>query len=161
MKKQGMILKGKVNAINRFNKDPHKLKFFENFQEIIIQRLNLNYINKYNKKNVNRIIRSITGKPKGYINTDIKKGFLLTCNVEPEIYIQIQETAKKVTGDFLPMDELIYHLLTYFCYIYKDKNPKNILPYKHRYKGKSLSKLIKFQNRFTNYYKNSVSNFME
>ena len=161
MAKKTKPLNGRVSLINRFNKDPKYSDFPSKFQNIMIQRLNLNYIDKYHKKNIDKIVRSVTNNPSNTINTKIANGFLLTCNVEPELYINIQETAKKITGDFLPIDELIYLLLSYFCFTYNKDLPEKELPYKHVLKGKSRSKLFRFQKRFEKFYGNIVRDFTE
>ena len=159
MKHKIKPLKGKVSIINKFNKDPRKSNFLNEFQEIMLQRLNLNHIQKYHKDNIKKIIRTTINKPENYFNTNIKNGFLLTCNVEPELYLKIQDTAKKITGDYLPMDELIHLLLTYFCHVYEKDLPKNQLPYKHTFKNKSFTNLLLFQKRFSKFYKNKVRSF--
>jgi hypothetical protein len=161
MDQKSKPLRGRTSKLDRFNKDPQRSNFIKEFQEIMIQRLNLNYIDKYHKKNIAQIVRSTVNRPLNTINTRIKGGFTLSCNVEPELYIQIQETAKKITGDYVPIDELIHLLLTYFCDTYKGSLPKNQLPYKHVFKGRSFSKLLLFQKQFFPYYSNIVRNFME
>ena len=153
--------RGRLPILDKFNQDPKSSDFIKNFQQIMIQRLNLNHTNRYSKTNVERIVQSIVNRSARTINTQIKDDFLLTCKVEPELYINIQETAKKITGDYIAMDELIYLLLTYFCNVYKSNLPKNELPYKHVNKGRSKNKLLLFQNRFEKYYSNIVHNFME
>lgn len=155
-------LKGKVSRINRFNKDPNVSDFLSNFQEIMIQRLNLNHIGKYHKDNVDRIVRSVLKHSSTTkINTSIKNGFLTTCTIDPEIYIGVQETIHKLTGDYYPMDEIIHLLLTYFINTYQGRLPKQQLPFNHKYPGKKFKTLEAFQKRFKKYYKNTVSNFIE
>lgn len=161
MKKRIKPLKGKVNRIQKFNKDLEHTNFLADYQEIMIQRLNLNYINRYHEENIDRIVRSVTGRPKEAFNTDIKDGLLLTCNIEPEFYINIQNTVKKITGNYMPMNELIYLLLGHFCHVYNKKLVKKSLPFKQIYKGKSKSNLIKFNRKFSKYYKNIVKNFLD
>ena len=159
MKRKNKTLKGKVSIIDKFNKNTEESNFLNEFQEIMLQRLNLNYIDKYHKKNIERIIKTTINQPGNYFNTNIKNGFLLTCNVEPELYLKIQDTAKKITGNYLPMDELIHLLLTYFCHVYEKNPPKKDLPYKHIFKGKSLTNLHLFQKQFSKFYKNKVRSF--
>ena len=162
MNQKNTSLKGNVKVINRFNKDPKTTVFFNEFQEIMIQRLSLNYMDMYHKDNIEKIIRFTLNKPANTINTKIRNGLLLSCNIEPELYIKIQETVKKLTGNYTAMDELIHFLLTYFCYIYsKGYAPKKELPYKQINKGKRFQKLLTFQKRFKKYYPNTVRNFLE
>ena len=125
------------------------------------ERLLLNHMNKFHPDNVKRIVRKIGKRPSKSFNTKITDGFLLSCRIEPELYLKIQDAVKKVTGKYIPMDELIHHLLTYFCYVYGLEEPINILPYQHVHKGKSRHKLNKFERRFGKYYKNSVRSFKD
>ena len=150
----------KTKKIDRFNRS-NKSNFFNNFQNIMTERLNLNYIDKYNEENIEMILKNNGGYAKGRVNTKISNGFLLSCNIEPELYLKIQETIKKLTGNYSPMDELIRNLLTYFCYIYSGPLPKNQLPYKHKYKGKRFSKILTFQKYFREHYTNIVPNVMK
>ena len=152
--------RGRRSILNKFNADPKSSDFIKNFQEIMIQRINLDHTNQFSKRNVERIVQSTINRSAKTINTDTKD-FLLTCKVEPELYITIQETAKKITGDYIAMDELIYLLLTYFCDVYKGRLPKNELPYKHVNKGRSRKHLLLFQKKFEKYYSHIVNNFME
>lgn len=153
--------RGRVNILNKFNQDPKQSDFLSNFQKVMLHRLILNQLGKYNKENVEYVVRSTINRVAATINTKIDGGFLLTCNVEPELYLKIQDTAKKITGNYIPMDELIHLLLTYFCHVYSDTLPKNKLPYKHVNKGSRLKKLIAFQHRFGKYYHNSVRSFQD
>jgi hypothetical protein len=158
MLKNKITLK-RVKEIDRFNRNVENTNFFNNLQEIMFQRLNLNYIDKYSDENVETIIKSVSHKlNKKSINTKITNGFLLSCRIEPEIYLVIQETVKKLTGSYMAMDELIYMLLTYFCFVYNDREPKKILPFEHKYKGRSKKKIQKFEEVFGKYYKNIPKN---
>ena len=124
-----MIQKRKVRSrrisnTERFNKDPKTSDFLNKFQKIMIQRLDLNHINKYHKDNIEQIMKSTINQKYSAINTKIDGGFTLSCNVEPELYIEIQDVAKKITGDYMSMDELIHLLLTYFVHTYRNYLPK-------------------------------------
>jgi len=155
------LKRGRTTTLERFNQSPEISNFLKEFQEVMSYRLILNQINKYHPDNIDLIVRAILNRPPKTINTKIAGGFLLTCRIEPEMYLLIQETCKKITGNLLPMDELIHLLLSYFIYIYSGKLPKNELPYNHVYKGRRLNQLIKFQNQFNKYYSNTVRSFME
>jgi hypothetical protein len=153
--------RGRKPKLDKFNKDPKTSEFIANYNRFLLHRLNLNHSDKYNPENIDLIIRSILNLPSNAINSKIAGGFLLSCNIEPELYLKIQETAKRITGDYIAMDDLIHTLLTYFCHVYQDRLPKNELPYKHVFKGRRFKNLIAFQHRFGKYYHNKVRRFME
>jgi hypothetical protein len=137
-----METRGRLKNIERFNKDPKISNFLSNFQEKLMMRMILNYGSKTPK-------------------TRLKDEFLLTCRVDQELYIKIQEISNRITGDYIAIEDLIMHLLTYFCYIYNDNTPKRILPYEHKYPGRSTKKLRKFQRKFSGFYSNTVKSFRE
>jgi hypothetical protein len=137
-----METRGRLKKEKRFNQDPKISNFLRNFQQKLIMGMILNYDSKTPK-------------------VRLKDELLLTCRVDQELYVKIQETAKKITGDYIAMEDLIMHLLTYFCYIYNDDAPKCILPYEHKYPGKRKRKLWLFQRRFERFYSNRVRNFKE
>jgi len=149
---------GKVKTIDRFNRDPKEEKFISDFQEIMIQRLDLNRTGHYHPDNIKWIQMNACETAHPNLNTKIADGFLLSCVVDPEIYIRIQETAKKVTGDYMAMDDLIHLLLTYFISTYQGPVPKNQLPY-NRVKKVRGKKLLQFKKRFKPYFKNTVRTF--
>lgn len=153
--------RGRKPTLDKFNVDPKTSEFVANFQEFMIHRLSLNHTDQYHPENIDLLIRSITKLSPKNFNAKIAGGFLLSCNIEPELYVKIQDTAKRITGDYIAMDELIHTLLTYFVHVYRDKLPKNELPYKHEFKGRRLKKLIAFQHRFKKYYPNKVRRFMD
>lgn len=148
------IRKNKPKRLNRFNLDPKNDQFINNFQEILRERLILSYIKKYNLINVNRItIRHAKTNSKN-MDTKVKDGLLLSCRVQPEIYLRVQDILKKVIGQHLPMDEFLEFLLMYFVYIYgRDvRHPKIIPPFRSVNPGASYKNLKKFQNTFGKYY---------
>jgi hypothetical protein len=161
MKPKTHPVKGKASPLYKFNKSPQDSKFLSEFQEVMIERLHLNHIGHYHKDNVKDIIWSILQRPTSTMNTKITGGFTLTCNVEPELYIQLQDTAKRITGEYIPMDELIHMLLTYFVYVYANGLPKKILPYKQVHKGRRRKRLLEFQKQFKQFYGNTVRSFNE
>jgi len=142
--------------INRFNEDPNKLPFIKDFQNIMINKLSQILTNK----EIKTLIKAQCNRPISSINTDPKNLLLLTVDVEPEIYILAQETAKKVTGDYLPMEQLLHLLLTCFIETYRQE-PFKTIPFKHIRKGARFNTLRKFQSRFSQYYSNHVESFKE
>lgn len=148
----------KVKVIDRFNQEG--TPFLNNFQEVMIERLNLNYSGLATPYRCKKLIRNILNIPEKCINTKTKNGFLLSCNVEPEIYLLAQETCKKIKKSVMPMDELLHLLLVCFILTYRER-PKPIMPFKHVYKGKRLANLQRFQKRFSRYYPNSIQSFKQ
>ena len=140
--------------INRFNADPDKYPFIKQFQEIMIGKLT----GDLTKSDIRKLITSKFKRPLSSINTDLENLLLLTTHVEPEIYILAQETAKKVTGNYIAMDELLHLLLTTFIQTYKQE-PFKKLPFSHIRKGARFKALQKFQSRFSSYYPNYVSSW--
>jgi hypothetical protein len=146
----------KVKSIDRFNQTD--TTFLNNFQELMLERLNLNYDKLYTKAKADKLIRNLLKRPPETISTKIRDGFLLSCNIEPEIYLLAQEVCKKINYSVMPMNELIHMLLVCFIMSYqKEINPTS--PFKHRYKGLRFNNLRKFQNTFHRYYHNTVKSF--
>lgn len=149
---------GKKILLNRFNRSTEESSYLEDFQEIMKERLLLSHYRKYNKKDVDRIIWRVTNRNPRMINTDIGDGFLLSCNVEADFYILLQEKLKQLTGKHWPMDEFIMLLLSWFYTTYKDKkiiNKKLPLKQSNNYRKKIYLK-NKFHNKFKKYYKNII-----
>jgi hypothetical protein len=148
---------GRKSKLDRFNRDPEKTNFFDDFQNVMIERLSLNRMGMYHPDNVDQIIKDITGKPPISINASISGGFLLSCSIEPEMYIIIQDIMKKLTGKYTSMDELIHLLLSYFVFTYRDlPKAKNVFPFKRVKPGRALKKLHRFHYLFRKYYSNTV-----
>lgn len=148
----------RVKSIDRFNQS--NTDFLNNFQKVMLERINLNYDGLATKYRINKLIRNILNRPPKCMNIKIKDGFLLSCNVEPEIYIMAQETCKKINNSVMPMDELLHLLLVCFILTYRNET-KSILPFKHSRKGLRFNNLRKFQNTFSKYYDNSVVSLKE
>ena len=148
----------KPKSIDRFNQNP--TPFLNNFQEVMLERMNLNYDGLATKYRCNNVIRRVLNRPNKYMNIKTKDGFLLSCSVEPEIYLLAQETCKKINNSVMPMDELLHMLLVCFILTYR-KNTCPTIPFKHVRKGARLNNLRKFQNTFSKYYPNSVVSFKD
>lgn len=148
----------KVKFIDRFNQGD--TSFLNDFQEVMIERIGLNYDGLYTKRKADKLIRNILKRPPETLNTKIRNGFLLSCKIEPEIYLLAQEVCKKTNGEVMPMDELIPMLLTCFILSYH-KDPKPILPFKHKHKGMRYLNLYRFQKTFSKYYCNTVRSFQD
>lgn len=144
------------NKYRRFNKNLSDQPFLEVFQKIMIERLLLNREGKYHPDNVARIIRNnkVRRNSKN-INTDISGGYILSTEVEADFYILLQETIKKVTGNYMPMNEFIHILLTWFYQYYnKENNEKINLPFRYNPQNKRKKLIGRFNNKFSRFYKN-------
>jgi hypothetical protein len=151
------------NNAGRFNKDLEDSDFLKEFQMVMIERLLLNRRNKYHKKNIKRIIMRLTNRNPKSMNTKIKGGFTLSCNVEADFYILLQELLFDMTGEYKPMDDFIHMLLTWFYQYYKsiedDKiNLKN-KPFVKLGKNIRNANVNKFNKSFGIYFKNHVKTF--
>lgn len=141
-------------SVDRFNKA--HTPFLKDFQEVMLERINLNYDGSYSKAKADKLIRNILNQNPACLSLRIKDGFVLSCKVEPEIYLRIQETCKKINDSVMPMDELIHMLLVCFILTYHNV-PKPVLPFRHTRKGLRFNNLRKFQSRFSKYYHNSTN----
>lgn len=138
-------------TINRFNIDPDKYPFIKQFQEIMIGKLT----GDLTRKEIKTLITHKFKRPLSSIKVDSKDLILLSTEVESEIYLLTQETAKKVTGHYLPMEQLIHLLIVTFIETYRQQPFKKI-PFSHVHKGARFKVLRKFQNRFSPQYPNYI-----
>jgi len=143
--------------IDRFNMPLGTDTFLNDFQKVMIERMLLNYEKKFHPKNVKRIIKNVTDRHPKSINTDISSGLLLSCNIDPTVYIFIQEINKELFGNYMPMDHIIQELLIWYVYYYKNylRGKKNMKPpFVFIKKEKKDANLIEFEKKFKRYYKN-------
>jgi hypothetical protein len=143
-------------TINRFNQDPNKSPFINDFQKIMINKLSKILTNK----EIRCLVNAECSNTLSSINTNTKNLLLLTTEVEPQIYLLAQETAKKITGDYIPIEQLLHILLTCFIKTYQQE-PFKIIPFKHVRKGARFKTLQKFQSRFAQFYDTHVESFNE
>jgi hypothetical protein len=125
-------------------------------------RLNLNHEGRYSKKNVDAIIRKLFNQPKNSMDASIKNGLQFVCDIEPEFYIILQDTVKKITGKRMPMNELTHTLLAWFVKTYRNTNmPERTLPFEQIHPGKRHKKLAMFQRKFRCHYTNRFVSIKE
>lgn len=140
----------KVKTINRFNKKSN-CRFLKDYQKVIQEIAYLQTINKHTKRNINLAVRRATFRPPEGIATNINKGILLSMNLEAEIYYELQEQLKKITGEYKSMDEFLHYMIVHFIYQYKF-NKEYIPPYiVKRKKKENINKKCKiklFYKRF-------------
>lgn len=143
-------------TINRFNQNSDQSPFIKDFQKIMINKLSQILTNKEIKSFVDAECSNTLSS----LNTSTKNLLLLTTEVEPQIYLLAQETAKKLTGDYISMEQLLHLLLTCFIETYRQEPFKKI-PFKHVRKGARFNTLQKFQSRFSQFYNTHVESFNE
>lgn len=91
------------------------------------------------------------------INLKIKGGLLLCCNIEAEEFVLFQETNKRMFGEYVPIDQVLQLLISwYICYYHPNNKNKNLLPLKKRENRTRYDKIKSFENRFKKYYKNII-----
>lgn len=144
----------RTGRIKRYERLNQKNDFLEKYQNIMIHRMNLNHEGRYNRGEVERLIRNETNQPNGSMNTSISGGLKFLCDLEPEFYLMLQETIKKMTGSHVPMNEFVHLLLGYFQHAYGGKHVKKTMPFNRKFPNRRLETLKRFQGRFRRFYKN-------
>jgi hypothetical protein len=153
--------RGKLNKLSKFNTPIEASPFLRNFHSLLLEKLIMIKEGTYSRESMERAIVSITRQKPDDINMDIDP-IQITCDLEPALYWWVQETAKKVTGDLMPMDELVRVLLTYFVRCYGGGYiPKKFQPFIRVNPSQRLHKLDKFKIKFGKYFKNHVPKFPE
>jgi hypothetical protein len=142
--------------INRFNQDPDRFPFTEQFQELMIGKLT----GDLKRKDIRRLYKGKFKRAVDSIKVNHKDLLLLSTEVEPEIYILAQETAKKVTGKYISMEELLHLLLITFIKTY-EKEPFKKIPFTHAHKGARFKALQRFDAKFSRYYGNIVKSWVD
>ena len=154
LQKKNLSQQERYNIINRFNRSP---EFLEDFQTIMIERLLLNREEQYHPDNVKDILqnnkRQRFKRNSKDMNTDITGGLLLSTVVEADFYILLQEKVKELTGRYIPMNELLNLLLTWFYQLYSKNNKyKFVAPLINVKKERKIYK--QFKKQFSPFYKN-------
>lgn len=158
-KRKNISKEEKYNLINRFNKQPDRSMFLEDFQKIMIERLLLNRDGYYHPDNVAQIITTMNNQQyrrnSKDINTDISGGFILSTVVEADFYILLQEKIKELTGKYMVMDEFLHLLLSWFFQYYAGNPKKRIKePLVKRNQNKENKLISAFNKQFSRYYQN-------
>ena len=153
--------RGKLSNRSKFNTPPEASPFLRNFQELLLTKMIMIKEGTYSKMAMDQAIVQLTGQKARDINMSIDP-IQITCDLEPALYLRIQETAKKITGDVVPMDELVRLLLTYFVVCYGGGYVlKKFQPFIRTNPSQRLDRLSKFKIRFGKYFKNHVPVFPE
>lgn len=153
---QGFLIKMRTKTINRFNQDPDRYPFIKQFQELMIGKLT----GDLKRKDIRDLYTGKFKRAVDSIKVNPKDLLLLSTEVEPEVYILAQETAKKVTGNYLPMEQLLHLLLVTFIKTY-EKEPFKITPFIQVRKGARFQALQKFQAKFSKHYGNLVRSWAD
>jgi len=128
----------------RINKNKNQ-EFFKILQEIIIARSS-------GESDLSEITQKF-GKPPTYGSTYSPKDMVtVESEVEAELYVLAQETCHRLTGRYMPMDELIHLLISYFVGVYSGREGKRLLPFESKRRGVRYSRLIRFHKRMSQYY---------
>jgi len=144
----------RTKTINRFNQDPDRFPFIEQFQELMIGKLT----GDLKRRDIRKLYKGKFKRTVDSIRLNHKDLLLLSTEVEPEIYILTQETAKKVTGKYVSVEELLHLLLITFIKTY-EKEPFKLIPFSHARKGARFGPLQQFQAKFSQYYCNTVKSW--
>jgi hypothetical protein len=153
--------RGKLSKRSKFNTPTETSPFLRNFQNLLLVKMIMIKEGTYSKEAMDSAIVQLTGQKARDINMDIDP-IQTTCDLEPAFYFRVQETAKKLTGDVMPMDELMRLLLTYFVVCYEGKTVlKKFQPFIRANPSQRLHKLNRFKILFGKYFKNHVSSFPE
>ena len=154
--KQSVPKKRKNLYINRFNTPLEESKYLDTYQKMLIEKLILNKQKRFCYKNINRIIKNILNR-NADVNLSIKGGLLLSCKIEAEEFVMLQETNKKLFGKYVPIDEVLQLLISWYIYYYHPNNKnKKLLPMMERKNTTRYTKLNKFENKFKKYYHNII-----
>jgi hypothetical protein len=157
MKKQ--IFSKRVPTIERFNVPPENGDFLKVFQAAMKEKIMLMECGEYNPKEFKKIVRNKFKRDVKYFNLKVKP-LLLSCKISPKFYLEVQETAKIVFGDYVAMDELIIFLLDYFVENYGKENYIRGVPlFTRKYSGNNYSRVKRFNSKFSQFYKNHVVSF--
>jgi len=149
--------RGRLKTKSRFNTPIKKSPFLEDFQEILLHRIFLTKKHVFTYKKLEQFIKDVLGKNPASLKFRFDK-IPIYLDLGIEEYWQIQETAKKVTGSVMPMDELIKILLGYFVRCYSGKYVrKNYQPFMVRRPSKRGENLKKFKIKFGVYFKNHLT----
>lgn len=153
--------RGKLSKRSKFNTPIETSPFLKNFQDLLLAKMIMVKEGTYSKEAMDLAIVQLTGQKPRDINMNIDP-IQITCDLEPALYLRVQETAKKLTGEVMPMDELVRLLLTYFVVCYGGKTVlKKFQPFIRAKPSQRLHRLDKFKIRFGKYFKNHVPIFPE
>ena len=154
--KKSRYITRKGAYINRFNNPLEETKYLEVFQKLLIEKLILNKKKKFCQINMERAAEAILNRGAD-INLKIKGGLLVCCNIEAEEFVLLQETNKRLFGKYVPIDQVLQLLISwYICYYHPNNKDKNLLPLKKRENRTRYDKIKSFENRFKKYYKNII-----
>jgi hypothetical protein len=145
-----------IKSISKFNTPLKKSNFLNNFHILLLEKLIMVKEGRYSKEAMNKATMKLLQKNGTDININIDP-ILLSCTISPEFYFEVQETVKKLTGNLIPMDELIRFLLGYLVVCYQKKYlKKQIQPFIREFPSKRFRKLSLFKLKMRRFFKNHV-----
>jgi hypothetical protein len=146
---------------SKFNTPTDQSNFLKNFHTLLLERLNMIQDGSYSKEKMDKLISSVTGTKATSMRMDIDP-IQISVDLEPRLYWIIQETVKKITGNVMPMDEVVRLLLTYFVRVYADfKEGETLLPFTPVKRSKPKPKLDLFKVKFGRFFKNHIPDLQE
>lgn len=147
------------SPINRFNQPSEESDFLRIFQIAMSEKLMLLECDEFDKLKFKRFLNRKVQRDEARLNLKIDP-LLLSCRVDPEFYLDIQEAAIEMFGECVPMNELISFLLDYFARNYGGENQLKEVPlFVRKYRGRSRLNLNRLQAKFGPYFKNHVISF--
>jgi hypothetical protein len=149
----------KQSPINKFNISSEESDFLRIFQIAMSEKLMLMECGEFDREEFQRFLYRKLHRDDSKLSLKVKP-LLLSCKVDPDFYLDIQEAAKEMFGECVPMNELISFLLDYFARNYGGGNQLRAVPlFVRKYRGKSKTNLNRLQTKFGPYFKNHVVSF--
>lgn len=147
------------SPINRFNIPSEESDFLRMFQIAMSEKLMLMECGEFDREKFQRFLYRKLHRDDRKLGLKIKP-LLLSCKVDPNFYLDIQEAAMEMFGEYVPMNELISFLLDYFAKNYGEGNQLGAVPlFVRKYRGRSKFNLNRLQAKFGPYFKNHVVSF--
>jgi hypothetical protein len=147
------------SPISRFNIPSEESDFLRIFQIAMSEKIMLMECGEFDREEFQRFLYRKLHRDDSKLNLKIKP-ILLSCKVDPDFYLDIQEAAMEMFGEYVPMNELITFLLDYFARNYGGENQLREMPlFVRKYRGRSKFNLNRLQAKFGPYFKNHVVSF--
>jgi len=147
------------SPINRFNIPSEESDFLRIFQIAMSEKMMLMECGEFDRDKFQKFLYRKLHRDDKKIGLKVKP-LLLSCKVDPNFYLDIQEAAKEMFGECVPMNELISFLLDYFARNYGREDQSEAMPlFVRKYWGRSKINLNRLQAKFGPYFKNHVVSF--
>jgi hypothetical protein len=147
------------SPINRFNIPSEESDFLRIFQIAMSEKMMLMECGEFDRDKFQKFLYRKLHRDDKKIGLKVKP-LLLSCKVDPNFYLDIQEAAKEMFGECVPMNELISFLLDYFARNYGREDQSEAMPlFVRKYWGRSKINLNRLQAKFGPYFKNHIVSF--